>query len=152
MEAFGGGGRPRVVVDYAHTPDALEKALRALRPHCRGRLLCVFGCGGERDREKRPRMGRIAMQFADRVILTDDNPRHEPGEQIIAEILRGTGRAAEVRRDRELAIRRAITLAGPDDIVLLAGKGHETEQIKGDERLAFSDRAVAERALAEVYP
>jgi UDP-N-acetylmuramoyl-L-alanyl-D-glutamate--2,6-diaminopimelate ligase len=148
MEALGGGEHPLVVVDYAHTPDALEKVLRALRPHCRGSLVCVFGCGGDRDRDKRPRMGRMAAELADRVILTDDNPRHEPGEQIVADILRGAGRKAEVCRDREAAIRAALSGAGADDVVLLAGKGHEAEQIVGDERRPFSDREMAGRVLA----
>jgi len=140
MERFGGGRQPTVVVDYAHTPDALSQALSSLREHARGRLWCVFGCGGERDAEKRPLMGQIAARLADEVILTDDNPRLEPGEQIIADILRGAGRDARVCRNRAEAIQQAIERARPGEVILVAGKGHEREQIIGDRRVHFSDR------------
>ncbi|MEA5444844.1 UDP-N-acetylmuramoyl-L-alanyl-D-glutamate--2,6-diaminopimelate ligase [Gammaproteobacteria bacterium AB-CW1] len=149
MERFGGGRQPLLVVDYAHTPDALAKALEALREHLRGRLWCVFGCGGDRDRAKRPQMGRIAAQLADEVIVTDDNPRGEAGEQIVADILRGTGRAGRVCRDRAEAIKEAWSRARPGDIVLVAGKGHESVQIVGDQAHPFSDRELARDLAGE---
>jgi UDP-N-acetylmuramoyl-L-alanyl-D-glutamate--2,6-diaminopimelate ligase len=146
MEAWRG---PRVattvVVDYAHTPQALAHALAALRPHVRGRLLCVFGCGGDRDRGKRPLMGAAAAELADAVILTDDNPRSEAPAAIVAEILGGVPAAerskARIEHDRAKAIELAVKAAGPDDVVLVAGKGHEDYQIYGSERRSFSDRA-----------
>ena len=142
MECFGGGAElPLVVVDYAHSPDALEKALTAARAHCRGRLWCVFGCGGERDRGKRPQMGAIAERLADEVILTDDNPRHEDGDAIVAEIVTGMKARPRVERDRAQAVALAVQGASPGDVVLVAGKGHETEQVIGDEERAYSDRA-----------
>jgi UDP-N-acetylmuramoyl-L-alanyl-D-glutamate--2,6-diaminopimelate ligase len=143
-------GLPLAVVDYAHTPDALAKALTALRQHARGRLIVVFGCGGERDRGKRPEMGEIAERLADRVIVTDDNPRSEDGARIVAEILAGMRDplAARVERDRALAIARAIAEAGPDDVVLVAGKGHERYQEREGQRIPFDDLVVVERALA----
>ena len=144
MERLGGGARPLVVVDYAHTPDALAQVLGALREHCAGRLVCVFGCGGERDRGKRPLMGEVAETLADRVVVTDDNPRHEDGDAIVAEILAGLrepGRAT-VERNRARAIALAVGEARPGDIVLVAGKGHEPYQQVGDLRLPFSDREV----------
>ncbi|MCP1726101.1 UDP-N-acetylmuramoyl-L-alanyl-D-glutamate--2,6-diaminopimelate ligase [Natronospira proteinivora] len=140
MERFGGGRRPMVVVDYAHTPDALSQALQSLREHTRGRLWCLFGCGGERDQAKRPLMGRIAVRLADEVIITDDNPRGEPGEQIVADILRGAGRDARVCRNRAEAMEQAVTRARPGDVILVAGKGHEEEQLVADQRIRFSDR------------
>jgi len=141
---------PLVVVDYAHTPDALEKALQTLRRHCDGRLTAVFGCGGDRDRGKRPQMGAVAVRLADDVILTDDNPRSEAGDAIIADILAGVGAAPAVRveRDRRAAICSAISAARPGDLVLIAGKGHESVQIVGSARLPFSDQQVARAALA----
>jgi len=145
MEVFRVKGGPTLVVDYAHTPDALMKALAALRAHAKGRLVCVFGCGGDRDRGKRPRMGAIAADHADRIILTNDNPRTEDPEQIIAEIragMQGTT-PVEVIIDRAAAIRTATENCGPGDVVLIAGKGHETVQIIGTERLPYSDREVA---------
>ncbi len=151
MNLLGGRGRPRVVVDFAHTPDALAQVLESLREHVRGRLLCVFGCGGERDREKRPRMGGIAQRLADAVIVTDDNPRGEDGDRIVEEILAGmSGRdAAQVERDRARAIAAAVAAAGPDDLVLIAGKGHEDYQLQGDLRIPFSDLEQAQKALQE---
>lgn len=143
MECFGGGpGRPLVVVDYAHSPDALEKALTAARAHCRGQLWCVFGCGGERDRGKRPQMGAIAERLADRVLITDDNPRGEDGDAIVAEILAGMQHRnrALVQRARGEAVAQAVHAALPGDVVLVAGKGHETEQIIGGKALHYSDR------------
>ena len=143
MECFGGGPeRPLVVVDYAHTPDALDKALTAARAHCRGQLWCVFGCGGERDRGKRPQMGAIAEHLADRVLLTDDNPRGEDGDAIVAEILAGMQepRRVQVQRARSAAVAQAVHAASPGDVVLVAGKGHETEQIIDGKKLHYSDR------------
>lgn len=143
MERFGGRGRPLVVVDYAHTPDALEQALRALREHVQGRLFCVFGCGGDRDVGKRSQMGQVAQSLADAVILTDDNPRRESGDAIIASILEGMRHPAPevlVERDRRRAIARALEQAGPADAILVAGKGHEDYQEVGRQKLPFSDR------------
>ncbi|MDE2346385.1 MAG: UDP-N-acetylmuramoyl-L-alanyl-D-glutamate--2,6-diaminopimelate ligase [Gammaproteobacteria bacterium] len=152
MECFGGGGRPLVVVDYAHTPDALEKALQVSRAHCRGLLSCVFGCGGERDRGKRAQMGAIAARLADKIILTDDNPRHENGDAIIREILAGIGAfgGVQIQRDRARAVRQAVESAAAGDVVLVAGKGHETYQVVGDEQLAYSDRETVAGLLRQV--
>lgn len=149
-ERFGGAeGLPLVVVDYAHTPDALENILSALREHTRGKLWCVFGCGGDRDRGKRPMMGAIAQRLADQVVLTDDNPRHESGDAIIAEILGGMSAAPKIVRDRKNAIATAIAQAQADDIVLVAGKGHEDYQQVGDARLPYSDRQTVRELLGE---
>ena len=150
MAVQGGGALPLVVVDYAHTPDALEKALLALRAHCTGRLWCVFGCGGERDTGKRAQMGRIAATLADEVIVTDDNPRSEDPAAIVRDILAGlAGKQALVIQDRAAAIAQAIVQAVPGDAVLLAGKGHEAFQIVGAERRPFSDCLSAQQALAQ---
>jgi UDP-N-acetylmuramoyl-L-alanyl-D-glutamate--2,6-diaminopimelate ligase len=140
-----------VVIDYAHTPDALEQALASLRDHASARLICVFGCGGERDTGKRPQMAAIAERLADKVIVTDDNPRGEDGDAIVAGILAGFEKpgSAIVQRDRALAIARAIGEAGPDDIVLIAGKGHEPYQEIAGIRHAFDDTAVARQCLEE---
>ncbi len=140
MEAFVGGSLPRVVVDYAHTPAALAAALKSLRRHCRGRLWLVFGCGGERDRGKRPEMGAIAAQLADHVIVTDDNPRGEEGGQIVAEIVAGMSFSPVIIRERPEAISHAVARARPQDVVLVAGKGHEDYQEVNGRRLPFSDR------------
>ncbi len=142
MERFGGGRQPLVVVDYAHTPDALEQALRALRGHCHGKLWCIVGCGGERDTGKRPLMGAVAEQNADRVVVTDDNPRGEDPIQIVADILAGMRNpdAAYLRRDRGQAIAFAIEQSHPGDVILVAGKGHEEYQVLGTRRLPYSDR------------
>ena len=140
---------PAVFVDYAHTPDALEAALAALREHTRGNLWCVFGCGGERDAGKRPLMGRIAERLADRVVVTNDNPRGEAADVIVAGILGGTEAPADVTviEDRAAAIAWSIAEAQRGDTVLVAGKGHEDYQLIGDRRLDFSDYAVATAAL-----
>jgi len=132
-------------VDYAHTPNAIESALRALRPHCRGKLWCVFGCGGDRDTGKRPLMGKLAERLADQVIITTDNPRHEDPKNIIDEILGGFSNVddATIIEDRAAAIAWTIANAGPTDVVLIAGKGHEDYQEVGGERHAFSDYALA---------
>ena len=147
-----GPARPLVVVDYAHTPDALQQALEAVRAHAAGRVLCVFGCGGERDRGKRPEMAVIARDGADVVIVTDDNPRGEDGDVIVADILAGFGSAPEgghlqVQRDRRRAIEGAIAGARAGDVVLVAGKGHEPYQEIAGVRHPFDDAQVARAAL-----
>lgn len=136
-----------VYVDYAHTPDALEAAIDALKPHAKGRLIVVFGAGGDRDTGKRPEMGAIAVQFADHVIVTDDNPRTEDAAAIRAEILAAAPGAIEIAGRRD-AIAAAIAESGPDDIILIAGKGHEQGQIVGDKVLPFDDVAVARECAA----
>lgn len=138
---------PTAVVDYAHTPDALERALQSVREHCRGELWCVFGCGGDRDRGKRPQMGRIAEAGADRVIVTNDNPRSEPPAKIAADILAGMGGEPRVVLDRRQAIAEALEAARPGDWVLVAGKGHETSQIIGGSINPFDDREVVAGCL-----
>ncbi len=150
MNRLGGdGARPLVVVDYAHTPDALAQALTSLREHARGRLTCVFGCGGERDTGKRPQMAALAERLSDRVIVTDDNPRSEDGDRIIADIVAGFARpqAVSVERDRAAAIGLALAGCGADDVVLVAGKGHEPYQEIAGQRLPFDDHAIARRLL-----
>lgn len=150
VETGAGAPAPAVYIDYAHTPAGLEAVLNALRPHCAGKLWCVFGCGGDRDRGKRPLMGAAAARLADRAIVTTDNPRHEDPDVIIAEVLAGMdGRAAAVVAiaDRARAIRRAICEARDDDVILVAGKGHEHVQVVGDERFPFSDYDVARDGL-----
>jgi UDP-N-acetylmuramoyl-L-alanyl-D-glutamate--2,6-diaminopimelate ligase len=143
------GGDVGVVVDYAHTPDALESALQSLRETTRGALAVVFGCGGDRDRGKRPEMGAVASRLADRVYLTDDNPRSEAPHVIIEEIASGIAdRDYIVEPDRRRAIERAIAEARHGDVVLVAGKGHETYQIVGDRVLPFDDAAIVREALA----
>jgi UDP-N-acetylmuramoyl-L-alanyl-D-glutamate--2,6-diaminopimelate ligase len=146
------GAGVEVVVDYAHTPDALAQVLRALRPLAAargGRLWCVFGCGGNRDATKRPLMGGIAAAAADRVIVTSDNPRFEDPQAIVEQVLAGAAGAAHVAGlvDRRAAVAQALAEAGPHDVVLLAGKGHEDYQIVGAEHLPFSDLVEAEAAL-----
>ncbi len=145
MERF--GQAPTVIIDYAHTPDALEKTLLALREHLKGNLWCVFGCGGDRDQGKRRLMGEVAQAFADKVIITDDNPRHEASQAIIDDILQGCPEPAAVIPDRKEAIGYALVQAMVGDVVLIAGKGHEDYQEVGDQRLAFSDRAVVSELL-----
>ncbi|MNV41193.1 UDP-N-acetylmuramoyl-L-alanyl-D-glutamate--2,6-diaminopimelate ligase [compost metagenome] len=149
MNRLGGHGEPTVVIDYAHTPDALEQALRSLHGHLNGRLLCVFGCGGERDTGKRPQMAAIAEELADVVFVTDDNPRGEDGDVIVADIMAGFADASRVnvQRDRARAIGAAVAQAGPGDIVLVAGKGHEPYQEIAGIKHPFDDTDVASRAL-----
>jgi len=150
MEVLNGDARskPTAVVDYAHTPDALAKALGAAREHCAGALWCVFGCGGDRDPGKRPIMGAIAADLADQIIVTDDNPRSEDAQAITRDIVSGIkSRQVRVIHDRGLAIATALTEAQPIDLVLIAGKGHEDYQIYGDTRRSFSDRREALRYL-----
>jgi UDP-N-acetylmuramoyl-L-alanyl-D-glutamate--2,6-diaminopimelate ligase len=149
----GSADRPRVYVDYAHTPDALERALEVCRAEAAtrgGRLVVVFGCGGERDRGKRPLMGAVAARLADRCVITSDNPRGEDPEAILEDVAVGaTGGAAEVDRepDRRAAIARAIETAAPGDVVLVAGRGHETHQLVAGERVPLDDREVAREML-----
>jgi UDP-N-acetylmuramoyl-L-alanyl-D-glutamate--2,6-diaminopimelate ligase len=149
MEAFGGGVQPLALVDYAHSPDALAKALDAARAHARGRVHCVFGCGGDRDPGKRPMMGAIAEDRADVVVVTDDNPRTEDSRTIIEQILAGMREpdAAHVISDRAEAIHHALSEADAGDVVLIAGKGHEDYQVVGHEVRPFSDRKVVQDAL-----
>jgi UDP-N-acetylmuramoyl-L-alanyl-D-glutamate--2,6-diaminopimelate ligase len=155
MERLGGGDRPLVVVDYAHSPDALDKCLGALRDVARGqggRLICVFGCGGDRDRGKRPQMGEAASRHADLVWLTSDNPRSEDPLAIIDAIRPGVSVPHEVRVDRRDAIGEAVAAARAGDVVLLAGKGHEPYQEIAGRRVPFSDMDEARQALARWTP
>lgn len=150
MQAFGGrNGQPLVIVDYAHSPDALMQVLSSLREHHPRQLWCVFGCGGDRDRGKRPQMGAIAAKYSDHIILTNDNPRHEEPGQIAAEIQAGIPlkHSLHIELDRAAAIAYAIREASAEDIVLIAGKGHETEQILGTKVIPFSDMATVQKVL-----
>ena len=154
METVGAGGPVAVVVDYAHTPAGLEEALRAVRSLAgTGRVLCVFGCGGDRDHGKRPEMGAVAAGLADVVVLTSDNPRSEDPQVIIDEVRAGMSGPAAVRvePDRAAAIRLAVAEASPGDVVLLAGKGHEDTQTTGTTALPFDDRVEGAAALAERF-
>ncbi len=165
LERVKNRAKKNIVVDYAHTPDALAKALQALRPYAEERLICVFGCGGDRDKGKRKEMGRLAAQLSDVVILTSDNPRTENPDAIISQIEEGvrligipphTGveledlpaRAYRVIPDRGQAIQTAVRLATARDVVLIAGKGHETYQIVGHEVRDFDDRKIAAQAAS----
>ncbi|OGT53087.1 MAG: UDP-N-acetylmuramoyl-L-alanyl-D-glutamate--2,6-diaminopimelate ligase [Gammaproteobacteria bacterium RIFCSPHIGHO2_12_FULL_42_13] len=149
MQLLGGGLKPTVVVDYSHTPDALEKVLATLRAHCQGRLFCLFGCGGDRDRGKRPQMARVAEQWADRIVVTNDNPRHEKPEDILADILPGFNcpERVQVQLDRSKAIQDIIESAASGDWVLIAGKGAELYQQVGDVKTHFSDAEQVARWL-----
>jgi UDP-N-acetylmuramoyl-L-alanyl-D-glutamate--2,6-diaminopimelate ligase len=139
---------PAVLRDYAHTPDALERAIDALRPFTSGRLIVVFGCGGDRDKGKRPEMGAIVARKADIPIVTSDNPRTEDPEKILDDIEAGMGNVKHERiEDRRAAIARALDLAGEDDVVLLAGKGHETYQVRGTTKLPFDERTIVQELL-----
>jgi UDP-N-acetylmuramoyl-L-alanyl-D-glutamate--2,6-diaminopimelate ligase len=148
-----GDARPTVIVDYAHKPDALEKLLHAVRDIAGPRKISiVFGCGGDRDRGKRPQMGEIASRLADRVVVTSDNPRGEDPQVIIDEIVRGIdGTNAVAVRDRREAIARTIAGAEDDEVIVIAGKGHETYQVVGDQVVHFDDREEAEYALKKRY-
>lgn len=147
MQQIGGGAQPLVVIDYAHTPDALEKVLLTLREQTQGRLVCVFGCGGDRDKGKRPLMGEVASRLADKVVVTSDNPRNEEPASIVAEISAGLQRPSQIELDRAVAIQTAVQNAQAGDVVLIAGKGHEDYQEIAGVRHAFSDLAVATLAL-----
>ncbi|HET8772334.1 MAG TPA: UDP-N-acetylmuramoyl-L-alanyl-D-glutamate--2,6-diaminopimelate ligase [Thermoanaerobaculia bacterium] len=141
--------RPAVLRDYAHTPDALDRALDAVRPFVTGRLIVLFGCGGDRDRGKRPQMGAIAESKADHVILTSDNPRTEDPERILDDIAAGMQRSNHERiEERRAAIARALEMAGADDVVLLAGKGHETYQIRGTTSHPFDEKVIVRELAA----
>lgn len=138
---------PLVIVDFAHTPDALASVLKSVREHCDGRLMVVFGCGGDRDSSKRTLMGQVADAHADSIIVTNDNPRHENAEKIAEEIMLGAGAEAEVLLDRESAINKAVNSASADDVVVVAGKGHEGFQLIADKKLPFNDADVVRSAL-----
>ncbi len=141
-----------VIVDYAHTPDSLENALKAARPFINGQLICVFGCGGDRDRTKRPKMGRIAYEQSDLAIVTSDNPRTEAPEQILKDVVAGIEGPLDEKQvicDRATAIRSAILSARPGDGIIIAGKGHEDYQILGTEKIHFDDREHSREALKE---
>jgi UDP-N-acetylmuramoyl-L-alanyl-D-glutamate--2,6-diaminopimelate ligase len=150
FEAVDAGQPFAVVVDYSHKPEALENVLRTAREIAANRVICVFGCGGDRDRGKRPIMGRIAAELADVAIVTSDNPRSEDPDAIIAEILAGAGPGVEIEPDRAAAIERAIAIAQPGDAVVIAGKGHEQGQEFADRTVPFDDREVARQALEAV--
>ena len=152
MEAMVIDSGALAIVDYAHTPDALAKALAAARAHCAGRLYLVFGCGGDRDVGKRPMMGEVAARLADRLIVTDDNPRTEDPAKIVADIQRGIAANHDVltEHDRAVAIRKALRSARDGDVVLIAGKGHEDYQIVGSEKRAFSDQAIVKEFIQRV--
>lgn len=147
MELFSGQGKPRVVVDYAHTPDALEKALSSVKEHCNGKLWCVFGCGGDRDVEKRSLMG-VVSKAADQVVITNDNPRSEEPVLIAQQIASGADQDAQIELDRKQAITSSIEQASENDWILIAGKGHETTQQIGSEYLPFSDRELVAQAVS----
>lgn len=149
MQQLGGGELPLVVIDYAHTPDALEKVLLALREQSAGKLICMFGCGGNRDQGKRPLMGEVAARLADKVIVTTDNPRDEAPEEIMQAIASGMHGTYELELNRATAIANAIKQAEPGDIVLLAGKGHEDYQEIAGVKHPFSDEQEAAKALRE---
>lgn len=150
LESVGEGLPFRLLIDYAHTPDGLENVLRSLRETCNGRLIALFGCGGDRDRGKRPEMGAVASRLADLVILTSDNPRSEVPEEIIRQILLGADTSkVQVVVDRTDAIRTALRAAAPGDTVLLAGKGHETRQVFSDGEIRYDEREVARKILKE---
>jgi UDP-N-acetylmuramoyl-L-alanyl-D-glutamate--2,6-diaminopimelate ligase len=153
MQRLGGVRTPQVIIDYAHTPDALENALKSARTHCRRRLWCVFGCGGDRDKDKRAKMGNIAAAYADRVVVTSDNPRTENPMQIIEDILQGVelvhSEKIVVEENRESAIEYAINHTLAVDTILIAGKGHEDYQIIGQTKFPFSDADCVNKLLSE---
>jgi len=153
MERLGGEGeQPLVVIDYAHTPDALQNVLLALREHCGGRLVCLFGCGGDRDSGKRPLMGAVAAQYADEIVITDDNPRSEDAALIVRDIMAGieTTKKVTVIHERAAAIRAALNNSTAADVVVVAGKGHESFQQVGEQKRRFNDRECVQSILREV--
>ncbi|MCK5000972.1 MAG: UDP-N-acetylmuramoyl-L-alanyl-D-glutamate--2,6-diaminopimelate ligase, partial [Anaerohalosphaera sp.] len=148
-------GQPfTVLVDYAHTDDALKNVLKTLKPLCKSRLITVFGCGGDRDKTKRPRMAKVAQTYSDIIIVTSDNPRSEPPRQIIEDITAGFTKNNSdnitIEPDRKTAIQTAIKAAKNDDIILIAGKGHEDYQIIGDDKIHFDDKQIAAQAIKEL--
>ncbi|HSR01236.1 MAG TPA: cyanophycin synthetase, partial [Methylophilaceae bacterium] len=147
MQLFGGDGLPLVVVDYAHTPDSLKNVLEALKGEVKGRLVCVFGCGGDRDQGKRPLMGQVASELADAVVVTSDNPRNEDPDAIIQAILAGVIGEYALEENRAKAISIAIDNAASGDVVLIAGKGHEDYQEIAGVKHHFSDVEQVEKAL-----
>ncbi|RKS86939.1 UDP-N-acetylmuramoylalanyl-D-glutamate--2,6-diaminopimelate ligase [Orbus hercynius] len=149
MEIFTGAGKPTAIVDYAHTPDALDKALSAAKEHCHGRLWVIFGCGGDRDNGKRSLMAKVAQSYTDNIIVTNDNPRTEDQDQIIEDILKGfsQGLRVEVIKERYQAIKWAMKQANEDDVILIAGKGHEDYQIIGEIKHHYSDREAVQQLL-----
>jgi UDP-N-acetylmuramoyl-L-alanyl-D-glutamate--2,6-diaminopimelate ligase len=152
LQSLGGQGEPLIVVDYAHTPDALEKVLKTLRPVARaraGELICVVGCGGNRDPGKRPQMAQVSAEYATRSWFTSDNPRHEDPQQILQQMLAGVSASAKVQTlvDRRQAIQSAVLQAHDEDVILLAGKGHERSQEVAGEKLYFYDVEEAQQAL-----
>lgn len=147
MQMFGGGDQPLVVVDYAHTPDALEKVLKTLKAQTKSRLVCVFGCGGDRDQGKRPLMGKLASDFSDFVVVTNDNPRNEAPEKIIEAIVDAIETSFVIEQDRAQAIQTAIQSAGVGDVVLVAGKGHEEYQDAAGKKTFFSDAQCVQQIL-----
>ena len=149
MEEIVTRGKPVVIVDFAHTPKGLESACKAVREHFKGRIWCVFGCGGDRDNTKRPLMAKAVEQIADNVIVTSDNPRHEDPQKIIDEIMQGFNNKDDIKTivDRKQAIAYAISHAKENDVILIAGKGHENSQIVGDAHIAFDDRRIARDCL-----
>ena len=150
FESISGKNGETVIVDYAHTPDALENILRAAGSFAQGRIISVFGCGGDRDTTKRPVMGDISQKYSDMSIVTSDNPRTEDPDEIIKDVLAGMDAAAEnyqVEKDREIAIKNAVSMAKEGDVVVIAGKGHETYQIIGSEKIHFDDREIARKYL-----
>jgi len=153
MEVFSSVDKPLIVVDYAHTPDALEKALTGLKPYCKGKLFCIFGCGGGRDVGKRAQMGSVAESLSDQIILTNDNPRYESPEQIFKNILEGIKNKSNVivKEDRSDALISTFIEANANDMILFAGKGHEMTQQIGSTIVPFSDRELAKR-LTEEHP
>lgn len=152
METFGGNGKVTAVVDYAHTPDALAHAITALRPHCEGLLYSIFGCGGDRDKGKRPMMGEIAERLADRVIVTNDNPRSEDPNQIADDILAGCANPRQIKviLDRRTAISKTLQQADHNDVVLIAGKGHENYQIIKNKAEAYDERQFVAETLNNI--
>jgi UDP-N-acetylmuramoyl-L-alanyl-D-glutamate--2,6-diaminopimelate ligase len=152
MQVVAENSQPVVVVDYAHTPQALESALKSLKEHSQQKLICVFGCGGDRDEGKRPLMAKMAEAYADEIIVTDDNPRTEDAEKITNDIFSGFNDVSKIKliHDRKQAISQAIKQAGNQDIILLAGKGHEDYQIIGDTKNPFSDVLVAKACLEDI--
>ena len=149
MEVIATEGKPSVVVDFAHTPAALEEACKAVKAHFDGRLWCVFGCGGDRDQGKRPLMAKVAEDYADQIVVTSDNPRTENPQKIIDEVVAGFDSESKIKviADRGDAIAYAIEQAHEKDVVLIAGKGHERIQIMADKTIEFDDREIARECL-----